>query len=1251
MNSGVWILGSCVTRDALAEDTEGFELVEYWARTSLASAFSATPVGSVQLSNIASSFQRRMVEGDVKKLIPSQLTAAKAELYVVDLIDERFDLCQTPDGGLCTVSNELRSSGFTRDAGRIITSGSAEFFTLWERGWSALLATLREKGALDKLRIHKAYWSTNNEDRSGFLPSYPASSILAANDFLDRLYARVAQDVPREHIIECPADLVVGALQHKWGLSPFHYVTPYYREFMRRLRESQRSARSASARVEFSAPKGGPRELRDVALSAEPVWLDLRGLGGSKVVVNAKLQGGSGLGERRALVTVDFGTDQYVDAAELGLASSHDPRVGAYRYLTTGPGARETSFTLTLPPFCDRARLGVRSWWPDDWLQLETLSVNEPARPTSATLLSVDVEALPSRSAGNQVEELIFGNIAGERGRGIARICDIFSDFGVRATFFVDYATTAVYGDAGIFRASEYIRERGHDVQLHMHSEELIRKLKWHPTAAFFGELDIALASRVLEYGSRKFEENLGYRPTIFRPGGLNKCKAMYEAAHQVGFKAVSAVFRGYDTERWSAFGHDCVVDWANGLQEIPLDLALDPLGAWEPFARKSQAFRSERPSKSLSLLIHSTSLLIRERSPEAVFTHYHAPYDVQLIRYLEMLTGENTRFISHSDALDEASHTSPIIPLEWADRAAAVPEVSAKPVEAAAKPIEAAPQQPAPPAPAVAPAPQAQQPAAVAAPAQQQAEAANANGVDSPAVHIPPTVDDFAAAEACCTPAALPLRLARGQSLHTVEYRRGAGTGALPYIVTGHKAYILRQRGSLPTGDELRELVQTVFHRHPMVSKIIAEWVLNDFSEFPDVTPTFAKQTFVLDLPESFETYRLEHISRELRRDIEREERRANEELSGMSFDVVEGLGVLTREVFEEATQLIEAHLLRKDPNSEWRSATVMKDYEVFASHGFIARLMSGGRPIAAALCQRFGADECYLSSTAHDERLTKQSLGKISLYRLIEFLIGQGVRTFHLGGGDFGYKKRFGATERPLNSAEILRTDALSPVERVELALQAGAKPCRLEKEINNSLEEVLGDRFETTLGVDFDAILENQEIGTGPESRRYQATITQAFVTLLEATSPTVDDVFVDVGSGKGKMLYYAAQLGFEKCIGIELSSALVPLAERNLRRMALSASVELLQRDASKLSPADVSAGTVFYLYNPFSEEVLSKFLASVVSSQALRRRPIKIVYCNARCEDPFRQHGFSLYREFKRGVAGWRYDDSAIYELH
>ena len=94
--TAVWILGSCVTRDAFNEDGDGFTLGEYWARTSLGSAFSARPVDSVELDKIASPFQRRMVEADVTFVTAPRTEAYGKVVVFLDLEGNRWDLVGPP---------------------------------------------------------------------------------------------------------------------------------------------------------------------------------------------------------------------------------------------------------------------------------------------------------------------------------------------------------------------------------------------------------------------------------------------------------------------------------------------------------------------------------------------------------------------------------------------------------------------------------------------------------------------------------------------------------------------------------------------------------------------------------------------------------------------------------------------------------------------------------------------------------------------------------------------------------------------------------------------------------------------------------------------------------------------------------------------------------------------------------------------------------------------------------------------------
>ena len=45
---------------------------------------------------------------------------------------------------------------------------------------------------------------------------------------LDHLYNSEERSLPPENIMNFPKELMVGADEHQWGKSPFHYVTEYY---------------------------------------------------------------------------------------------------------------------------------------------------------------------------------------------------------------------------------------------------------------------------------------------------------------------------------------------------------------------------------------------------------------------------------------------------------------------------------------------------------------------------------------------------------------------------------------------------------------------------------------------------------------------------------------------------------------------------------------------------------------------------------------------------------------------------------------------------------------------------------------------------------------------------------------------------------------------------------------------------------------------------------------------------------------
>ena len=107
---------------------------------------------------------------------------------------------------------------------------------------------------------------------------------------------------------------------------------------------------------------------------------------------------------------------------------------------------------------------------------------------------------------------------------------------------------------------------------------------------------------------------------------------------------------------------------------------------------------------------------------------------------------------------------------------------------------------------------------------------------------------------------------------------------------------------------------------------------------------------------------------------------------------------------------------------------------------------------------------------------------------------------------------------------------------------------------------------------------------------------------------------NDVFVDVGSGMGRVLLMAARRPFKRVIGIERSAELNRIARRILerRRHRLACrDVELHSIDAREWEvPDDLS---VVYLFCPFPAEVFAQLVESLIASIDRSPRHLRLIY--------------------------------------
>lgn len=178
---------------------------------------------------------------------------------------------------------------------------------------------------------------------------------------------------------------------------------------------------------------------------------------------------------------------------------------------------------------------------------------------------------------------------------------------------------------------------------------------------------------------------------------------------------------------------------------------------------------------------------------------------------------------------------------------------------------------------------------------------------------------------------------------------------------------------------------------------------------------------------------------------------------------------------------------------------------------------------------------------------------------------------------------------------------------------------------------------DRFH---GTDTSGVVSEKDLPTHEIARNYAVGYAGSQPSVLRsalAELPRLDDyTFVDLGCGKGRPLLVASEFPFRDIIGVELSSPLVQVTQRNAtiiaNRFPARTPVRVAVGDASNypLPPGNL----VIFLYNPFHAELIANVVVGVEAALATESRSIYVIYYN-----PIASHCFDrspqLHRHFAK----------------
>jgi SAM-dependent methyltransferase len=129
----------------------------------------------------------------------------------------------------------------------------------------------------------------------------------------------------------------------------------------------------------------------------------------------------------------------------------------------------------------------------------------------------------------------------------------------------------------------------------------------------------------------------------------------------------------------------------------------------------------------------------------------------------------------------------------------------------------------------------------------------------------------------------------------------------------------------------------------------------------------------------------------------------------------------------------------------------------------------------------------------------------------------------------------------------------------------------------------------------------------------------------------------DKIIDIGCGKGAAIITLAKFPFAKIAGVEISPALIRVAEANFARAALGR-----RRHDIKLHCCDAASFREYdeynfvYFFNPFKTPVMKAVVENLGASLKRCPRRCTIVYKFPTCHDVLVSGGFEKIREFDHG---------------
>ena len=149
-----------------------------------------------------------------------------------------------------------------------------------------------------------------------------------------------------------------------------------------------------------------------------------------------------------------------------------------------------------------------------------------------------------------------------------------------------------------------------------------------------------------------------------------------------------------------------------------------------------------------------------------------------------------------------------------------------------------------------------------------------------------------------------------------------------------------------------------------------------------------------------------------------------------------------------------------------------------------------------------------------------------------------------------------------------------------------------------------------YDYSLGIWTEGVYLKKQKSTFPDASIYVPTSYSSIYKILSSLTFSKDDIFIDMGCGKGRVICLVATYKIDKVIGVELRKQLFKEALRNSKKMKnKNSKIILYNKDAAKYK---FNNETILYMFYPFGIITFDRVIQNFRKSFIKNPRNIKII---------------------------------------